>query len=117
MDWSKHYPKQCSANPVRFADVGCGYGGLLVALGPLFPDTLMLGMEIRVKVAEFVSQRIRALRAQHETSALYQNISVLRANAMKFLPNFFEKAQVFLDWHVASKVVDKNVFSLSRPAL
>lgn len=35
---------------VRFADVGCGFGGLLVKLAPLYPDTLMLGMELRDKV-------------------------------------------------------------------
>ena len=29
---------------------GCGYGGLLVQLSPMFPDRLMVGMEIRVKV-------------------------------------------------------------------
>jgi hypothetical protein len=34
---------------VRFVDVGCGFGGLLVRLSPLFPDTLMLGMELRDK--------------------------------------------------------------------
>ena len=35
---------------VRFADVGCGFGGLLVKLAPLFPDTLILGLELRDKV-------------------------------------------------------------------
>lgn len=34
---------------VQFVDVGCGFGGLLVRLSPLFPDTLMLGMELRDK--------------------------------------------------------------------
>ncbi len=34
---------------MRFVDVGCGFGGLLVRLSPLFPDTLMLGMELRDK--------------------------------------------------------------------
>jgi tRNA G46 methylase TrmB len=28
---------------VEIADIGCGFGGLLVALSPLFPNTLMLG--------------------------------------------------------------------------
>jgi tRNA (guanine-N7-)-methyltransferase len=28
---------------VEIADIGCGFGGLLVALSPLFPDTLMIG--------------------------------------------------------------------------
>ena len=36
---------------VRFADVGCGFGGLLVRLSPLYPDKLMIGMEIRDKVS------------------------------------------------------------------
>jgi tRNA (guanine-N7-)-methyltransferase len=49
MDWSRLYPGQ-PGGEVEFADVGCGYGGLLVQLSPLFPSTLMLGMEIRVKV-------------------------------------------------------------------
>ena len=28
---------------VEIADIGCGFGGLLFALAPQFPDTLMLG--------------------------------------------------------------------------
>lgn len=28
---------------VEFADIGCGFGGLLIALAPMFPDALMLG--------------------------------------------------------------------------
>ncbi|OMJ20816.1 tRNA (guanine-N(7)-)-methyltransferase [Smittium culicis] len=47
---------------VEFADIGCGYGGLLVALSPLYPDTLMLGMEIRTKLVNYVQKRIEALR-------------------------------------------------------
>jgi tRNA (guanine-N7-)-methyltransferase len=39
-----------SPSQVEFADVGCGFGGLLVKLSPLYPDTLMLGMELRDKV-------------------------------------------------------------------
>jgi tRNA (guanine-N7-)-methyltransferase len=49
-------------------------------------------MEIRVKVEEYVRERINALRLQHPGH--YQNISIIRMNAMKFLPNFFEKGQV-----------------------
>lgn len=71
----------------------------MASLSPHFPDTLMLGMEIRVKVEEYVKQRIDALRSQNEDKAFdvagsYQNISVIRMNAMKFLPNFFEKGQL-----------------------
>lgn len=56
VDYSAHYPAFFSPPPpppeaqhVRFADVGCGFGGLLVALSPLFPDTLIIGMELRDK--------------------------------------------------------------------
>lgn len=52
----------------------------------------MLGMEIRTKVSDYVHKRIEALRVQSPGD--YQNIAVLRANAMKFLPNFFECGQL-----------------------
>ncbi|GAA5858690.1 hypothetical protein JCM8547_001424 [Rhodosporidiobolus lusitaniae] len=164
MDWSTHFPTFFDApkepgagsgvgkgKKVEFADVGCGFGGLSISLAPLFPDTLMLGLEIRVQVTQYVSDKIRALRlnpgsvdpdnaedvaaAEAETAAeageaegepaakrqkvdsaeekkvvakprgvkselmppegyAYGNVSVLRANAMKFLPNFFEKGQL-----------------------
>jgi len=79
-------------NQVEFADIGCGYGGLLVGLSPLFPNKLMLGMEIRVKVSDFVKDRIKALREQNPGQ--YQNIACIRTNAMKYMPNFFEKGQL-----------------------
>lgn len=57
MDWSSHYPafidpdhthvnalgKPRLTKEVEIADIGCGYGGLLVALAPLMPETLMVG--------------------------------------------------------------------------
>ena len=56
---SSHFPadacgKGGAAEPpkVEFADVGCGFGGLLIKLAPLFPDKLMVGMEIRDKVSQ-----------------------------------------------------------------
>lgn len=62
-------------------------------------------MEIRTQVTEYVQERIKALRAQNPHSAdattgsrtnpgLYQNASCLRANTMKFLPNFFRRGQL-----------------------
>ena len=90
MDWSQLYPD--NKNPVRFADIGCGYGGLLVQLSPMFPDKNMLGMEIRVKVSDYVKDRVLALRDQNPGQ--YQNIACLRSNAMKYLPNFFQKGQL-----------------------
>lgn len=63
-----------------------------VALSPIFPETLILGLEIRVKVSDYVQDRIRALRAA--PGGGFQNIACLRSNAMKHLPNFFHKGQV-----------------------
>lgn len=63
-----------------------------VALSTMFPEKLMIGMEIRVKVSDYVMDRIAALRLKHPGQ--YQNIACIRTNAMKYLPNFFRKAQV-----------------------
>lgn len=58
MDWGVHYPDFVARDndgdvqiegvrkltqDVEVADIGCGFGGLLVALSPVFPETLMLG--------------------------------------------------------------------------
>jgi len=58
----------------------------------MYPETLMLGMEIRVKVSDYVMDRITALRLQHVGQ--YDNIACIRTNAMKYLPNYFNKGQV-----------------------
>lgn len=104
MNWNSLYPLHFSNNEqesreinslqecVEFADIGCGYGGLLVTLSPMFPNSLILGMEIRVKVSDYVMDRIAALRSQNPGQ--YQNIACLRTNAMKYLPNYFHKGQL-----------------------
>jgi tRNA (guanine-N7-)-methyltransferase len=60
MDWASLYPAYSAAQPgheeqstskaltknVEIADIGCGFGGLLFALAPQFPDTLMLGKKL-----------------------------------------------------------------------
>lgn len=84
--------------------------------------TCELGLEIRAQVCQYVTDRIAALRLASAAAALdptgasahplppgeesnaqhipipapgnYENISVIRANAMKFLPNFFNKHQL-----------------------
>jgi tRNA (guanine-N7-)-methyltransferase len=133
MDWSPYFPHFFDPGSsatgdavVEVLDIGCGFGGLLVGLGPVMPNTLMLGwwspqamtaqeapgkltrpmtdaprssvfslgLEIRSKVAMFVQDRIKALRAESGSCHLYENIACLRANAMKFLPNFFPKGQL-----------------------
>ncbi|KAL9598212.1 MAG: hypothetical protein Q9219_004632 [cf. Caloplaca sp. 3 TL-2023] len=121
MDWASLYPAYIASEPapeeqestpaleptsepspepkplkkdVTVADIGCGFGGLLVALAPKLPDDLLIGMELRMQVANFVQDKIKALRSQNPESGLYRNVACLRANAMKFLPNFFRKAQL-----------------------
>ena len=68
---------------MKFADVGCGYGGLLLTLSEMFPNDFSVGFEIRIK----------ALRQQNEDKK-YNNIACMRLNAMKYLPNLFYKGQV-----------------------
>ena len=82
MDWSSYYPSLVDPNaknnsegqskpltkPVTIADIGCGFGGLLVALSPLLPEEVILGLEIRTQVTEYVQDRISALRSQHTSS-------------------------------------------------
>jgi len=135
MDWASLYPAYAVDEPrkelaeandgeerqrgcaiskkVEIADIGCGFGGLLFALAPKLPDTLILGkfptllsrpsyhqlttltgLEIRTSVTEYVQDKVRALRAQNASTTRFQNISCMRANTMKFLPNFFAKHQL-----------------------
>ena len=106
MDWSVLFPQRADGEDaeqqesaakrrkllVEFVDVGCGYGGLLLELSTRFPSTLSVGMEIRLKVSDFVRDRIAALREQHPGQ--YTNISVLRTNSMKYMVNYFNKGQL-----------------------
>jgi tRNA (guanine-N7-)-methyltransferase len=72
--------------------VGCGYGGFLVSLGETFPDKIAIGMEIRVKVSDYVQDRIEVLRILNPGK--YDNIACLRTNSMKYLTNYFHKEQL-----------------------
>ena len=86
----------------------------------MFPETLMVGMEIRVKVSDYVTDRITALRSQHP--GRYTNVACLRSNAMKYSSVF----QWFFGIIVSSQVsaqflwerpADQDVLSLSRSTL
>ncbi|TFY59431.1 hypothetical protein EVJ58_g5789 [Rhodofomes roseus] len=116
-NWAELYPAfAASAKTPEFADVGCGFGGLLIALAPLFPDTLMLGQS-PLRLSPTSPPRVPLLH-QHLTPsrqsltlvrphrhgdscpglapgstspAPYQNVSIVRANSMKFTPNYFPK--------------------------
>ena len=99
MNWASYYPNLPEGRTVDFADVGCGFGGLLVSLGETFPDSISVGLELRTKVVTFVEERIEKLRSKNPGK--YNNVAVLRANAMKYIPNYFNKGQVrfFFDVH------------------
>ncbi|EKX49282.1 hypothetical protein GUITHDRAFT_151494 [Guillardia theta CCMP2712] len=125
VDWSVLYPELCGEaktmpRPVEYADIGCGFGGLLVKLGERFPDKISIGVEIREKVASYVDQRIKALR--NENKGRFQNISVVRTNAMKCIANFFVKGSLeklffcFADPHFKTKnhrrrIINRNSIS------
>lgn len=64
----------------------------LVTLSPMFPNSMILGMEIRVKVSQYVIERIKALRVNQP--GCYNNVACIRTNAIKYLPHFFKKGQV-----------------------
>lgn len=41
MNWEVYYPNYSDKNVVKFADVGCGYGGLLLTLSELYPSKML----------------------------------------------------------------------------
>ena len=47
------------SEPPTVADVGCAWGGLEIALGQRFPDTRVVGFELRQQVAETAATRVR----------------------------------------------------------
>ncbi|KAM7265895.1 hypothetical protein ACFE04_003578 [Oxalis oulophora] len=116
IDYSAHYPQLDGNKKIQFADIGCGFGGLLIGLATIYPETLMIGMEIRDKVSEYVKERILALR-ETNANGQYQNISVVRTNSMKYIPNYFEKGQLtkmfflFPDPHFKEKNHRRRVIS------
>jgi tRNA (guanine-N7-)-methyltransferase len=71
---------------------------------------------ILVQVTEYVKERILALRASNPGQ--YDNISVVRTNSMKYIPNYFRKAQLtkmfflFPDPHFKEKNHRRRVISM-----
>ena len=116
LDWAALYPAHGPDAKVRFLDVGCGFGGLSIALAAL-SDEPTLALEIRPKVCEFVRQRIDALRGEHP--GRYQNVSCLRYNAQSYLPNVVTRGQLaklffcFPDPHFKAKNHRRRIVSTS----
>ena len=90
-------------------------------------------MEIRVAVTAYVADRIAALRQSQahlpagspdKVKGGYENVSVIRANSMKHMPNFFSRGQVRQIHSERSKTdirivdsVDEIILLVSGPAL
>jgi tRNA (guanine-N7-)-methyltransferase len=112
-DWSPQYPKmlplkenssaiELPSKEVTIADIGSGFGGLLLSLSSEFKDELILGLEIRQSAVDITTQYIDDARAnnkvirpdesEHDWDA--RNIAVLNSNIMKFAPNLFMKGQL-----------------------
>ena len=99
---TKQYPITYDSEPSRatkqgpvplILDIGCGYGGLMFELTKQIDKDLILGLEIRDKVANFVGEKINTLRINSGQKEC-QNVGVLRTNAMKSLHNYFQKESV-----------------------
>jgi tRNA (guanine-N7-)-methyltransferase len=121
IDWSFHYPSffgiqdnrkdQMFANtykyPVKYlespsdnqdkyptiVDIGCGYGGLMFELSKEYPEKMILGMEIRDLVANFVVDKANSLRVNSGYKEC-MNIGVVKTNTMKTIHNYFRKGSV-----------------------
>lgn len=74
-------------------DIGCGYGGLMFELSKEFPDNLILGMEIRDVVANFVAQKVNSVRNNSGYKDC-MNVGVVKTNTMKTIHNYFRKESV-----------------------
>jgi len=118
MQWSNaesgwFYPETQGVPTVL--DIGCGFGGLTMALATQLPNETVLGMEIRAKVTEYVRLRIVAARKEENT---HHNAAVLRTNSMKFLPNYFDKHSIhkillcFPDPHFKRKNHPRRIISV-----
>lgn len=95
MDWGALFPdaaaeaeKAGAPTPTpTVADVGCGFGGLLIQLSPLLPSSLMVGIELRDSVCDYVRQRVAVLRSG--TPPRCANVAAVRVNAQRHLTHMF----------------------------
>lgn len=118
--------QQAEGRKIEFVDVGCAFGGMLFSLCPLFPNTLMLGLEIRPKVVDFAQKKALELRrnakVENEKSPPlpyhhYENVWFDQLNVMKFGSNCFEKGQLsklffcYPDPHWKRKNIRRRIIS------
>lgn len=93
MNYDKKVEEQKVDKVPTIVDIGCGYGGLMFELSPAFPNDLILGMEIRDKVTNFVAAKINSSRINSDYKE-FLNIAVVRTNTMKTIHNYFKKGSV-----------------------
>jgi tRNA (guanine-N7-)-methyltransferase len=115
VEWAKVFPAWQEGARVTVCDVGCGFGGLLEHLGPVWADRFVLGLEIRDPVVESVRERLAGLCKK---SASYGRLGVINMNAMKHLPNYFDKGQLqamfflYADPHFKKKKQKSRIISV-----
>lgn len=117
------YPEMPNKH-VEFLDVGCAFGGMLFDLCALFPDTLMLGLEIRSKVVEFAQGKAVELRQSAKEGNVtekryhhFDNVWFDQLNVMKFGTNCFGAGQLkkiffcYPDPHWKRKNIRRRIIS------
>jgi hypothetical protein len=100
MDWSSYYPafvttpEEDQANPqseidiemsrvrqlkenIEVADIGCGFGGLLVALAPVLPDTLLLGIVKPKRCCPNSNNNLQVWKFEHKLQNMSKSESKL----------------------------------------
>lgn len=91
-DYAKQ-PGHVEPRTPQILDIGCGYGGLMFQLTKGFPDKLILGLEIRDKVSNYVGEKIHAVRSNSQ-GTVCANTAIIRSNAMKAFSNYFPRDSV-----------------------
>mmetsp|Transcript_786 Transcript_786/g.1012 ORF Transcript_786/g.1012 Transcript_786/m.1012 type:complete len:232 (+) Transcript_786:2-697(+) len=89
IDWKTHFDRKVPCRP-NICDVGCGFGGLILALSSILPEDLVVGLEIRPQAVAIVEERLRKAREDGKAS----NVCVLRCNVMKHFAHYFSKGQL-----------------------
>ncbi|KAJ1639820.1 putative methyltransferase-domain-containing protein [Pavlovales sp. CCMP2436] len=130
---AEYYPAFCGpgARPgdaIRWVDLGCGFGSLLLELANFERRTLILGTELRHKPVQYDQKRLVAHRkeskaalppAERTGTVAGDNVWAIEANSMKSMPNYFAKGQLtklficFPDPHFKKRNARRRIVSPS----